>query len=116
MTQDSPTFEQPSVNPQQFCAKWRDVNFGEKQASQELFLDICRLVGHPTPVEFSDRDAFTFEKRVPGGFADAYLENKFAWEFKGSDAELEGAFAQLLRYRSTSRPRPSSSSPPSARY
>ena len=99
MTQDSLTSEQSGMNPQQFVSKWRDVNFGEKQASQELFLDICRLVGHPTPVEFGDRDAFTFEKRVPGGFADAYLENKFAWEFKGSDAELEGAFAQPLRYQ-----------------
>lgn len=62
MTQGSLTSEQPGMNPQQFVAKWRDGNFGGRQASQELFLDICRLVGHPTPVEFDDRDAFTFEK------------------------------------------------------
>ena len=99
MTQDSRTSEQPGMNPQQFVSKWRDVNFGERRASQELFLDICRLMGHPTPVEYGDEDAFTFEKWVPGGFADAYLENRFGWEFKGSDSQLDGAFLQLLRYQ-----------------
>ena len=91
--------EPPSITPQAFIAKWRDVAFGEKQASQEMFLDICHLVGHPTPVEYGDKDVFTFEKWVPGGFADAYLEGRFGWEFKGSDDQLDGAFLQLLRYQ-----------------
>ena len=90
---------QPGLSPEQFVSKWQNVNFGEKQASQEMFLDICRLVGHPTPVEFADNQAFTFEKWVPGGFADAYLEDRFGWEFKGSDAQLQDAFLQLLRYQ-----------------
>ena len=76
-----------------------NVNFGEKQASQEMFLDICALVDHPTPVSFGNSEAFTFEKWVPGGFADAYLEGNFGWEFKGSDSELDGALNQLLRYQ-----------------
>ena len=89
----------PAMTPQAFIAKWRDVEFGEKQASQEMFLDLCALVGHPTPVAYGNPDAFTFEKWVPGGFADAYLEDRFGWEFKGSDDQLPGAFNQLLRYQ-----------------
>ena len=89
----------PRMSPEQFVAKWRGVEFGEKQASQEMFLDICALAGHPTPVDYGDKEVFTFEKWVPGGFADAYLEGSFGWEFKGSDAELPGALLQLLRYQ-----------------
>ncbi len=89
----------PQMQPQQFIAKWSAVDFGEKQASQEMFLDICRLVGHPTPVEYADSTAFTFEKWVPGGFADAFLDGSFGWEFKGSDADLESGLNQLLRYQ-----------------
>ena len=86
------------MTPAEFVAKWKDVDFGEKQASQEMFLDICRVVEHPTPVEFGNKDAFTFEKSVPGGFADAYLEEHFGWEFKGKDGDLDEALGQLLRY------------------
>ena len=86
------------MTPAEFIAKWQDTTFGERQASQEMFLDICRLVEHPTPVEYGNKEAFTFEKGVPGGSADAYLEEHFGWEFKGSDSQLDGAFNQLLRY------------------
>ncbi len=89
----------PSMTPQQFIAKWHDISFGEQQAAQEMFLDICALVGHPSPVAYGNPDVFTFEKAVPGGFADAYLEERFGWEFKGSDDQLAGAFNQLLRYQ-----------------
>ena len=87
------------MQPQEFTAKWHNVNFGEKQASQEMFLDICALVEHPTPVSLANPDVFTFEKWVPGGFADAYLEGNFGWEFKGDDSELDSALNQLLRYQ-----------------
>ena len=87
------------MRPEEFVAKWRNINFGEKQASQEMFLDICALVEHPTPVVHGDRDAFTLEKRVPNGAADAYLEGHFVWEFKGSDADLDAAMNQALRYQ-----------------
>ena len=87
------------MRPQEFVSKWQNANFGEKQASQEMFLDICALVDHPTPVALGDSEAFTFEKRVPGGSADAFLEDHFGWEFKGSDSELDSALNQLLRYQ-----------------
>ena len=56
-------------------------------------------MGHPTPAAYANPEAFTFEKAVPGGFADAYFEEHFGWEFKGQDAQLDGAFDQLLRYQ-----------------
>ena len=87
------------MRPDEFIAKWQNIQFGEKQASQEMFLDICALVEHPTPVSLNNPDVFTFEKWVPGGFADAYLEGHFGWEFKGDDADLDSALNQLLRYQ-----------------
>ena len=87
------------MTPQEFIRKWRGTTFGERQAAQAWFLDLLKVVGHPDPIEFGEPDRFTFEKAVPGGFADAYLEGCFGWEFKGSDAQLPGAFDQLLRYQ-----------------
>ena len=94
-----PTPGAARMTPAHFAAKWANVNFGEKQASQEMFLDICAVVGHPTPGDIGSPETFTFEKAVPGGFADAFLEGCFGWEFKGSDDQLTGAFNQLLRYQ-----------------
>ena len=87
------------MTPAEFIAKWRDTGFGESQGAQSFFNDLCALAGHPTPAEYGNPEAFTFEKPVPGGRADAYLEDHFGWEFKGRDSQLEGAFTQLLRYQ-----------------
>ena len=89
----------PTISPQEFVARWRDAGFGERQGAQSFFNDLCGLVGHATPAAYGDPEAFTFEKAVPGGFADAYYEEHFGWEFKGQDAQLDGAFDQLLRYQ-----------------
>ena len=96
-TMISPTT--PTMSPQQFIDKWIGTEFGERQAAQLWFRDLLRLVGHPDPIEHNDRDNFTFERPVPGGFADAYLARHFGWEFKGREAQLPGAFDQLLRYQ-----------------
>ena len=87
------------ITPQEFVARWRDAGFGERQGAQSFFNDLCGLVGHATPAAYGDPEAFTFEKSVPGGSADAYFEEHFGWEFKGKDAQLDGAFDQLLRYQ-----------------
>ena len=52
------------MHPEHFVAKWAGAGFTESQASQEMFLDICAVVGHPTPGEYGDSQAFTFEKWV----------------------------------------------------
>ena len=89
----------PTMTPQEFIQRWRNVGFGERQAAQTWFNDLLRVVGAPDPIEVGDPERFTFEKRVPGGSADAYLEGCFGWEFKGAETQLPGAFDQLLRYQ-----------------
>ena len=96
---DGMTPQLPTMTPQEFAGRWHDAGFGERQGAQSFFNDLCGLVGHATPAAYSDPEAFTFEKWVPGGFADAYFEEHFGWEFKGQDAQLDGAFDQLLRYQ-----------------
>ena len=88
-----------TMTPQEFIERWRNAGFGERQGAQSFFNDLCAVVGHPTLAAYGDPDRFTFEKWVPGGFADAYYEEHFGWEFKGQDAQLDGAFDQLLRYQ-----------------
>ena len=89
----------PTITPHEFIERWSNAGFGERQGAQSFFNDLCGLVGHPTPAGYAHPEAFTFEKAVPGGFADAYFEEHFGWEFKGQDAQLDGAFDQLLRYQ-----------------
>ena len=96
---DRMTPKLPTITPQQFIDRWQDAGFGERQGAQSFFNDLCGLVGHATPAAYGDPDVFTFEKSIPGGFADAYFEEHFGWEFKGHDAQLDGAFEQLLRYQ-----------------
>jgi len=87
------------MTPLDFIRKWENTQFGERQGAREMFGDICRLVDHPTPDDYKNRDVFTFEKWVPGGFADAYYEDHFVWEFKGKDRDLDEALKQALRYQ-----------------
>ena len=42
------------LTPQDFVSKWKRVTAREKQTYQEHFLDLCYLVGHPTPNEYDD--------------------------------------------------------------
>jgi type II restriction/modification system DNA methylase subunit YeeA len=93
------------MTPQEFVAKWRGVTLKERAAAQEHFLDLCRLVGHPTPAEDDPTgQRFTFEagadKQGGGqGWADVWKREYFAWEYKGKHANLKKAYDQLLQYR-----------------
>jgi type II restriction/modification system DNA methylase subunit YeeA len=93
------------MTPQEFVAKWRGVHLKERAAAQEHFLDLCRLVGHPTPAEDDPTgERFTFEagasKQAGGqGWADVWKREYFAWEYKGKHADLKKAYDQLLQYR-----------------
>lgn len=40
-----------SLSPRDFVDKWRKATVKERAGYQEHFIDLCRLVGHPTPVE-----------------------------------------------------------------
>ena len=40
------------LTPQDFVSKWKRSTGREKQIYQQHFLDLCELVGHPTPAAF----------------------------------------------------------------
>ena len=42
---------QPTLTPREFAQKWGDNATKEKAASQEHFIDLCRMLGEPTPNE-----------------------------------------------------------------
>lgn len=92
------------MTPQQFIAKWKASTLKERSASQEHFIDLCRLISHPTPAEADPTgDHFTFERgasKTGGGegWADVWKKGCFAWEYKGKRKDLNAAFAQIQRY------------------
>jgi type II restriction/modification system DNA methylase subunit YeeA len=95
----------PRITPQEFVAKWRQSSLKETSASQEHFIDLCRLIGHPTPAQADPEGTwFCFERgasKISGGegWADVWKKGFFAWEYKGKKNDLEAAYRQLLQYR-----------------
>ena len=56
---------QSTLTPAVFAAKWRGVTTTEKAGSQSHFIDLCRLLGEPTPHEADPTgESYAFEKRV----------------------------------------------------
>ncbi len=98
-----------TITPQDFVAKWRRADVKERSAYQEHFIDLCHLVGSPTPIEDDPKgERFMFEagaiKQVDGevighGWADVWKKGFFAFEYKGKHADLDKAYAQLQQYR-----------------
>ena len=39
------------MTPGEFISKWRALELKERSASQEHFIDLCRLLEEPTPAE-----------------------------------------------------------------
>ncbi|NLX99313.1 MAG: hypothetical protein GXY83_24515 [Rhodopirellula sp.] len=37
------------MTPHEFTAKWQRANLSERSACQQHFLDLCALLGQPTP-------------------------------------------------------------------
>jgi hypothetical protein len=40
-----------TVTPQAFVSKWRAAEIGERQAAQSHFIDLCRVLGQPSPTD-----------------------------------------------------------------
>ena len=108
------------LTPAQFKAKWLPVQLPERAASHEHFIDLCRMLGQPTPAEHDATGAeYTFEKGVAvtaaasrgsggeRGFADVWWRGKFGWEYKRRDKhrDLADAYRQLCQYREASKTR-----------
>ena len=94
------------MTPAEFVAKWLPNEARERQASHEHFLDVCHLVGHPTPIEADPTGTwYCFDKGAAkpdgrDGFADVWMRGHFAWEYKGpGEKDLHRAFGQLVKYR-----------------
>ena len=92
------------MTPGEFIAKWRDSELKERSGSQEHFIDLCRLLGEQTPAEADPTgDRYCFERGARkdtggDGWADVWKRYHFAWEYKGRQANLDAAFAQLRQY------------------
>jgi len=66
------------LNIAEFITKWKKADLKERSAAQEHFIDLCRVLGHPTPAEADPTgDTFCFEKGAEkhgggDGFADVW--------------------------------------------
>ena len=97
------------ITPQEFVARWSNVELTERASSQSHFIDLCRLLDQPTPTEADPTgDSYTFERgaaKAAGptkgkrGWADVWKKGHFAWEYKGPHANLDKAYQQLQQYR-----------------
>ncbi len=98
------SYAERAMTPYEFIAKWRAVELKERSASQEHFIDLCRLLGEPTPAEADPTgEAYCFERGARkdtggDGWADVWKRHHFAWEYKGKRANLDAAFGQLRLY------------------
>ncbi len=94
-----------TLTPAAFAAKWKGVETTEKASAQSHFIDLCRMLGEPTPHEADPiGSTYAFEKRVVKagggeGFADVWKRDFFAWEYKGKYKDLKAAYVQLLGYK-----------------
>ena len=92
------------MTPHEFITKWSASELKERSASQEHFIDLCRLIGEPTPAEADPiGETYCFERGARkdtggDGWADVWKRHHFAWEYKGQRADLDAAFGQLRTY------------------
>jgi hypothetical protein len=93
------------MTPAEFVAKWQGSTRAERAAAQEHFIDLCRMLGQPTPNDADPTgDWYAFEKgagKADGGegWADVWMRDHFAWEYKGKRKDLAAAYSQLNGYR-----------------
>jgi hypothetical protein len=92
------------MNPTEFVRKWSGDAGRERGSAQAHFIDICRLIGEPTPQEGDPSGNFyAFEAgarwQEGRGFADVWHRGKFAWEYKSRGGDLRSAYGQVNRYR-----------------
>ncbi|KRA64725.1 DNA methyltransferase [Caulobacter sp. Root655] len=92
------------MTPAQFIKKWSDSSLRERQGAQEHFIDLCRMLGQPTPAEDDPHgDHYCFERGAEktgggDGWADVWRKGCFGWEYKGKHKNLDAALRQLTTY------------------
>jgi hypothetical protein len=92
------------MTPQEFISKWGPggpaFDLNERQGAQPHFIDLCQLLGVPTPGSEGDY-IFEQDTLVLGearGYADVFKRDHFAWENKTPGRNLDTALKQLLTY------------------
>ena len=97
------------MNFTDFYAKWGTggtaASLNERQGAQPHFMDLCALLGVPTPGS-SRQDGesdYIFEQDTlllgeARGYADVFKRGHFAWENKAPGKDLDKALKQLLGY------------------
>jgi hypothetical protein len=92
------------MNFTDFYAKWGTggtaASLNERQGAQPHFMDLCALLGVPTP---GSSDNYLFEQGTlllgeARGYADVFKRDCFAWENKAPGRDLDKALKQLLGY------------------
>ena len=80
------------LSPAELAAKWIDSTCTEPAASEEHFIDLCRMLEVSTHNEVeSTGEFYGFDKgagKVEGGdgFADAWKRGYLAWKYTGMPA------------------------------
>ena len=92
------------MTPGAFIAKWHASELTERSAAQSHFIDLCHLLGEPTPTDADPAGVrYCFERGARkdtggDGWADVWKRGCFAWEYKGKHKDLDRAFNQLRQY------------------
>ena len=92
------------MTPGAFIAKWQASELTERSAAQSHFIDLCHLLGEPTPTDADPTgEWYCFERGARkdtggDGWADVWKRGCFAWEYKGKRKNLDVAFNQLRQY------------------
>ena len=89
----------------EFVHRWKRFSQTENAGSQSHFIDLCEMLGEKRPAESdSAGENYAFQKHVNKtrggkGFADVWLRDHFAWEYKGKHKSLQKAYEQINDYR-----------------
>lgn len=92
------------MTPEAFISKWSQSTTRERAASQEHFIDLCRLLEERTPNDADPEGSwYAFEKGTEKtgagrGWADVWKRGCFGWEYKGKGRDLNKALQQLQLY------------------
>ena len=77
-----------TMMPDKFIAKWQNAALKERSAAQEHFIDLCHMLGEPTPADADPTgEWYCFERGAEKdtggkGWADVWKRGHFAWEYK----------------------------------
>ncbi|HEY0794626.1 MAG TPA: DNA methyltransferase [Acidisarcina sp.] len=89
----------------EFVHRWKIYSQSERPGAQSHFIDLCEVLGEPHPAASdSAGERYAFEKHIGTarggkGYADVWLRDHFAWEYKRKNEDLKKAYQQLNDYR-----------------